>query len=103
MTGLAAPPGRAQLCNVAPRRPDRRYEVIVTALDDDDVRHEVQRELPRVLVDAATGRDANCRVERVLLGEWACLGCTRRPASVATEDLQDGECGSFPDERADQT
>ena len=43
---------------LSPRRNDRHYEVIVTALDDDDVRHEVQRELPRVLVDAATGRDA---------------------------------------------
>lgn len=85
---------------LAPRRSDRRYEVIVTALDDDDVRHEVQREFPCVLVDAATGRDANCRIERVLLGEWACLGCTRRPAPAMAEAAHDGECGSFPDEHA---
>jgi hypothetical protein len=86
---------------LAPRRSDRRYELIVTALDDDDVRHEVQRELPRVLIDAATGRDANCRVERVLLGEWACLGCTRRPPPAPADPAgEDGECGSFPDEHA---
>ncbi len=87
---------------LSPRRSDRRYEVIVTALDDDDVRHEVQRELPRVLVDAATGRDANCRVERVLLGEWGCLGCTRHPAPARAmaEGVRNGECGSFPDEHA---
>jgi hypothetical protein len=85
----------------APRRSERRYELVVTALDDDDVRHEVQRELPRVLIDAATGRDANCRVERVLLGEWACLGCTRRPPPPPTGGgEEDGECGSFPDEHA---
>jgi hypothetical protein len=85
----------------APRRSDRRYELIVTALDDDDIRHEVQRELPRVLIDAATGRDANCRVERVLLGEWACLGCTRHPPPPPTDGgEEDGECGSFPDEHA---
>jgi hypothetical protein len=87
---------------LSPRRSDRRYEVIMTALDDDDVRHEVQRELPRVLVDAATGRDANCRVERVLLGEWGCLGCTRHPAPARAmaEGVRNGECGSFPDEHA---
>jgi hypothetical protein len=87
--------------HLAPRRSERRYDLIVTALDNDDVRHEVQRELPRVLVDAATGRDANCRVERVLLGEWACLGCTRRPPPPPTDGGEgDGECGSFPDEHA---
>lgn len=81
---------------LAPRRQDRRYNLIVTGLDDDDVRHEVQRELPRVLIDAATGRDANLTVERVVLGEWGCLGCTRQGTAPAA----DGRCDVFPDERA---
>lgn len=81
---------------LARRRRDRRYDLIVTGLDDDDVRHEVQRELPRVLIDAATGRDANLTVERVVLGEWGCLGCTRQDNAPAT----DGRCDVFPDERA---
>lgn len=81
---------------LAPRRQDRRYNLIVTGLDDDDIRHEVQRDLPRVLIDAATGRDANLTVERVMLGEWGCLGCTRQGNAL----IADGRCDVLPDERA---
>jgi hypothetical protein len=82
---------------LASRRRDRCYDVVLTGLDDDLVRHEVQRELPRVLIDGATGRDANMIVERVMLGEWGCLGCTRQnnQAPIAGE-----HCDGFPDERA---
>jgi hypothetical protein len=82
---------------LAPRRRDRRYDVVLTGLDDDLVRHEVQRELPRVLIDGATGRDANMIVERVMLGEWGCLGCTRQNNPPPTGGEQ---CDVFPDERA---
>lgn len=81
---------------LARQRKDRRYDLIVTGLDDDDIRHEIQRELPRVLIDAATGRDANLTVERVVLGEWGCLGCTRQGNAPAAE----GRCDLFPDKRA---
>jgi ThiF family len=81
---------------LARRRQDRSYNLIVTGLDDDGVRHEVQRELPRVLIDAATGHDANLTVERAILGEWGCLGCTRQGNAPAA----DGRCDVFPDERA---
>ena len=41
-----------------PRRQDRVYnDVIVTGLDNDEARWEVQRDLPRILIDGATGRD----------------------------------------------
>lgn len=83
---------------LGPRRAERRYEVLVTALDDDEVRHSAQRELPRVLIDGSTGRDLNARVERVLLGRWGCLGCTRQ-APPPTREEADG-CGSFVDPRA---
>jgi ThiF family len=78
------------------RRHDRRYDVVITGLDNDPARHEVQRELPRVLIDGATGRDANVTVERVVLGEWGCLGCTRQRDDAAPE----GNCDELPDTRA---
>lgn len=81
---------------LSPRRQDRRYDVVITGLDDDAARHEVQRELPRILIDGATGRDANITVERVVLGEWGCLGCTRQ-GDAATPD---GRCDELPDTRA---
>jgi len=81
---------------LAPRRENRRYDVIITALDNDDARHEVQRDLPRILIDGATGRDANVTVERVLLGQWACLGCTRQN----TGHTPPGNCDELPDTRA---
>src|SRR5205823_2792080 len=74
------------------RRQDRRYDVVITGLDNDPARHEVQRELPRVLIDGATGRDANVTVERVVLGEWGCLGCTRQ----GTKPPQTGTATSSP-------
>jgi hypothetical protein len=78
------------------RRQDRHYDVVITGLDNDAARHEVQRELPRVLIDGATGRDANVTVERVVLGEWGCLGCTRQGDGAAP----DGNCDELPDTRA---
>jgi hypothetical protein len=78
------------------RRQDRLYDVVITGLDNDPARHEVQRELPRVLIDGATGRDANVTVERVLLGEWGCLGCTRQGDNATA----DGNCDELPDTRA---
>jgi hypothetical protein len=49
-----------------------------------------------VLIDGATGRDANVTVERVVLGEWGCLGCTRQGGDAAP----DGNCDELPDTRA---
>jgi hypothetical protein len=63
-----------------PRRAERRYDVVVTGLDDDEIRWEVQRELPRILIDGSTGSDMVSRVERVEFGSYGCLGCSRRPA-----------------------
>ncbi len=83
---------------LASRRADRHYDVVLTALDDDAVRHEVQRDLPRVLIDGATGRHANMVIERVLLGKWGCLGCTRRTPAAAADGK--AACDQFPDERA---
>jgi ThiF family len=85
---------------LAPRRADRLYDVMLTALDDDDVRHEAQRDLPRVLIDGATGRHANMVVERVILGEWGCLGCTRRPPAAAPAVDGKAACDQFPDKLA---
>jgi hypothetical protein len=81
-----------------PRRADRRYDVIVTGLDDDQVRWEVQRDLPRILIDGSTGRDMVARVERVEFGRYACLGCTRRPAP-RRNDPELG-CDAPPDDHA---
>ena len=83
--------------HLAPRRRDRRYDVVITGLDNDHARHEVQRDLPRVLIDAATGRDANLTVERSVIGRCGCLGCTRQMGRVVDAD---GECDDLPDDRA---
>jgi molybdopterin/thiamine biosynthesis adenylyltransferase len=67
-----------------PRRDDRLYDVVVIGLDNDEARLEVQRDLPRILIDGSTGKDMNARVERVEFGQYGCLGCTRQP--IATPD-----------------
>lgn len=77
-----------------PRREDRIYDVIVTGLDNDDARWEVQRDLPRLLIDGATGRDMNARVERVEFGRYGCLGCSRHRPAVADDDRN---CDDPPD------
>ena len=81
-----------------PQREDRKYDVIVTGLDDDDIRWEVQRDLPRILIDGATGRDMVARVERVEFGRYGCLGCSRVPAPAVPGQLVN--CDAPPDEVA---
>lgn len=81
---------------LSPRREDRRYDVMVTALDKDEARWTAQRDLPRVLIDGSTGRDMVARLERVEFGKYGCLGCTRRSLPSQIQ----GDCGSQPDERA---
>lgn len=81
-----------------PRREDRRYDVIVTGLDNDDARWEVQRDVPRILIDGATGRDMVTRVERVEFGRYGCLGCSRVPVPVAPG--QPVNCDAPPDDCA---
>jgi molybdopterin/thiamine biosynthesis adenylyltransferase len=82
-----------------PRRQDRRYDVIITGLDADDIRWEVQRDLPRILIDGATGRDMNTRIERVEFGRYGCLGCSRHAPPPAT-DAAGENCDAPPDIRA---
>jgi uncharacterized membrane protein YdfJ with MMPL/SSD domain len=53
--------------------------------------------LPRVLIDGATGRDANLTVERSVIGEWGCLGCTRQMEARVDPNVA---CDDPPDERA---
>jgi molybdopterin/thiamine biosynthesis adenylyltransferase len=68
-----------------PRREDRTYDVVVTGLDNNEARWDIQRDLPRILIDGATGKDMVARVERVEFGRYGCLGCSRRPAPVAVD------------------
>jgi hypothetical protein len=81
-----------------PRRADRLYDVAVTGLDDDQIRWEVQRDLPRILIDGATGKDMVSRVERVEFGEYGCLGCSRRPTPRPATARVD--CDAPPDSHA---
>jgi molybdopterin/thiamine biosynthesis adenylyltransferase len=77
------------------RREDRRYDVVVTGLDNDETRWEVQRDLPRILIDGATGRHMNARVERVEFGRYGCLGCSRRTPEAPADEVT--ECDAPPD------
>jgi hypothetical protein len=81
-----------------PRRQDRINDVVVTGLDNDESRWEVQRDMPRILIDGATGRDMNIRVERVEFGRYGCLGCSRQAPVAATYGREN--CDTPPDERA---
>jgi molybdopterin/thiamine biosynthesis adenylyltransferase len=81
-----------------PRRQDRIYDVIVAGLDNDEARWEVQRDLPRILIDGATGRDMNTRVERVEFGRYGCLGCSRQAPVLGDHARED--CDAPPDVRA---
>jgi molybdopterin/thiamine biosynthesis adenylyltransferase len=83
--------------SVAARRRDRRYDVIVSGVDNDETRHELQRELPRVAIDAATGRDANLTAERTIIGQWGCLGCSRQMGPPENTEVA---CDELPDDRA---
>jgi hypothetical protein len=75
------------------RRAERIYDVVVTGLDDDQIRWEVQRDLPRILIDGSTGNDMVARVERVEFGLYGCLGCSRRPTLARSE----AACDAPPD------
>jgi hypothetical protein len=77
-----------------PRRAERLYDVMITGLDDDQIRWEAQRDLPRILIDGATGKDMVARVERVEFGRYGCLGCSRRPTGAGGAD---GRCDAAPD------
>jgi len=81
-----------------PRRADRLYDVVITGLDDDQIRWEIQRDLPRILIDGATGKDMVARVERVEFGRYGCLGCSRHPAPIAA--AADVNCDAAPDPHA---
>jgi molybdopterin/thiamine biosynthesis adenylyltransferase len=81
-----------------PRRVDRLYDIVVTGLDDDQIRWEVQRDLPRILIDGATGTDMFARVERVEFGRYGCLGCSRRGMPIPADAQVD--CDAPPDDHA---
>jgi molybdopterin/thiamine biosynthesis adenylyltransferase len=75
-------------------RAARRFPLVITGLDSDEARCEVQRDLPRVLIDGATGADANCTIQRVAFLDGPCVGCARPPRSARpAEDL---ECDAPP-------
>lgn len=84
-----------QFARTIPRRSDRRFPLVITGLDKDDIRWEVQRDLPKVLIDGATGSQANCRIERIRFGEPGCIGCSRPPQSARA--LDPNECDVPPD------
>jgi molybdopterin/thiamine biosynthesis adenylyltransferase len=84
--------------SLGPRRSERTYDVLLTALDNDEARHSAQRELPRVLIDGSTGTDFNARVERIVFGEWGCLGCTRQTPPPSVPDP--AGCGNIADPHA---
>lgn len=79
-----------------PARRDRLYPLVITALDKDEVRWQVQRDLPRTLVDAATGIDANCRIERIRFGTQGCLGCSRPPERGPVHLRPGEQCDFLP-------
>ncbi len=81
--------------SLTPRRADRRFPLVITGLDNDEARWEVQRDLPLILVDGSTGSQANCRVERVWFGEAGCLGCSRAPQHLHRPDPM--QCDDPPD------
>src|SRR6266568_4466873 len=77
------------------RRADRKFALVLTGVDIDEIRWEVQRDLPRVLIDGATGTQANCRVDRIGFGLAGCIGCAR-PPQPARGDPDPAECDTPP-------
>jgi molybdopterin/thiamine biosynthesis adenylyltransferase len=88
----------SQFKRLTPRREDRRYPLVLTGLDTDDTRHEVQMDLPRRLVDGATGAQFNCVVESVHFGLRGCLGCSR--LSPAARPAEPEQCDAPPAPKA---
>jgi len=74
-------------------RIDRRYPLVMMGVDQDAIRWEVQRDLPKVLIDGATGNQGNCRIDTVQFGEAGCIGCSRPPRPRPAEPA---ECDAPP-------
>lgn len=47
--------------------------MIATGPGNDEARWDVQRDLPRILLDGAAGKAMVARVERVEFGQYGCL------------------------------
>lgn len=82
-----------------PRRAERRYPLVLTTVDNDEARKEVQLELPREIIDGATGVHSNCRIERIDFVSSECLGCRIAEQPQTASLVRDGgatapeECG----------
>lgn len=86
-----------------PRRAERRYPLVLTTVDNDEARKEVQLELPREILDGATGVHSNCRIERIDFVSSECLGCriAEQPQAGIPENAVEvtapEECGRIAD------
>ena len=58
-----------------PKRNRRKYPLIVSAVDNDEARKEIQLDLPYEILDGGTGVHSNCRIQRISFLEGECLGC----------------------------
>ena len=85
---------------LSPLRRDRKYELMISTVDNDDTRLEVQRELPYDLLDAGTGVHANCRVEHVRLLDTECLGCRIAAQPLHLPQDHGDSCGCLSDNPA---
>jgi molybdopterin/thiamine biosynthesis adenylyltransferase len=78
---------------LSPVRKDRKYDFVLMAVDNDEARLEVQRELPLDLLDAGTGVHGNCRVEHIDFLNDECLGCRISRQPVIRVEGDGDSCG----------
>ena len=86
-----------------PRRAERRYPLILMTVDNDETRKEVQLDLPREMIQGATGVDSNCLIENIDFLSSGCLGCRIAEQPQISNHEQDGgsvgpeDCGRIAD------
>lgn len=81
-------------------RSNRKYSLIVSTVDNDEARREIQLDLPYDLLDAGTGLHSNCRIERISFLDGECLGCRialqpqiEHPVEPPRAEGDQGDCG----------
>jgi hypothetical protein len=75
----------------------RKYEYVLTTVDNDETRLEVQRELPLDLLDAGTGVHGNFKVEHLDFLNYGCLGCRISRQPVIHLEGDGDSCGCISD------
>jgi hypothetical protein len=64
-----------------------QFDLVISTVDSAAAREEIQWDLPRMILDAATNQRGDYVVSRVVLGETQCLGCKHSQRDGKRQEL----------------